>query len=87
MKHEDRYDKSGNYDEHGRYDKSGNYVFTPSERTVALVMGATLLALTQLLGSVLHKLPYSGVIDTILGIAILFALLIAVIGRLDPDGD
>jgi hypothetical protein len=54
---------------------------------VALLIGATLLTLTQLLGSVLHKLPYSGVIDTIVGIAILFAFLIAVIGRLDPDGD
>jgi uncharacterized membrane protein YccC len=87
VEQKDRYDEHGNYDEQGRYDRSGNYVFTPSERTVALLIGATLLALTQLLGSVLHKLPYSGVIDTIVGIAILFAFLIAVIGRLDPDGD
>jgi hypothetical protein len=87
VKQQNRYDEHGNYDEHGRYDRSGNYVYTPSERTLAFLIGATLLALTHLLGPVLHRLPHSGVIEGILGFAIVWALWVAVIGRSHPDPD
>ena len=82
-----RYDERGNFDEHGRYDKSGNYVYTWSERKLALVIGVTLLALVHLFGPILDKLPHLGVIEGILGIPILFALWVAVIGRAHPDPD
>lgn len=87
VKHEDRYDKHGNPDQHGRYDKSGNFVFTPSERAAASFLGATLLVLARLLGPILDKLPYPGFSDAILGVAILGAFWIAVVGRANPDGD
>lgn len=91
MKQKNRYDKDGNFDEHGRYDRSGNYVYTWSERKLALVIGVTLLALLRMFRSTLDKLPYSGVIHAILGVAAAFvlpiALWIAFIGRAHPDPD
>jgi ascorbate-specific PTS system EIIC-type component UlaA len=53
----------------------------------ALLIGAMLLALTHLLGSVVDKLPYSGVIDGVLTCAIGFAVWVAVVGRAHPDPD
>jgi hypothetical protein len=38
-------------------------------------------------GSSIDKLPYSGVIEAIWGLAGLFALWVAVIGRAHPDPD
>jgi hypothetical protein len=82
-----RYDELGNYDEHGRYDRSGNYVYTWSERKLALFISVTLLALWHFFGSTLDKLPYSGVIEGIWGLATLLAVWVAVIGRAHPDPD
>lgn len=87
MEQKNRYDERGNADEYGRYDKSGNYVYTPSERTAAFVIGATLLAFTHLFGSLLDKLPYPGVIDGLLGLAIVASFWVAIVGRTHPDPD
>ena len=51
-----RYDERGNYDEHGRYDRSGNYVYTWSERKLALVIGVTLISLWHFFGASIDKL-------------------------------
>jgi hypothetical protein len=82
-----RYDAEGNPDDYGRYDRSGNYVYTWSERKLALVIGVTLMALWHFFGSSVDKLPYSGVIEGIWGFAGLVALWIAVVGRAHPDPD
>jgi hypothetical protein len=87
VKQSDRYDEHGRYDPHGRYDKSGNYVYTREERIRALVIAFTLIALAHPLEPVLDHLPFSGVINVILGFALLWALWTAVVGRSHPDPD
>jgi hypothetical protein len=87
VKQKDRYDEHGKPDPHGRYDKSGNYVYTVEERMGALAIAGTLIVTAPLVKRVLDHLPYSGVIEWILGVVVLFALWTAVVGRSHPDPD